>query len=224
MTIPCLIEIQTDAEGLEAFHAFTDSSTREAEHQTVKLLDRLARFVDIDEMIAPVPMFEKVDEPISDFTEFATSTNESTGASDRPSVSKVISARLNTGQLTDLSQQDGVTVWPDSELTLFERADAEPMTTAMSGGGTDCRPFRPAVSMDTIRRLLGVEHVWSSGYRGQNVVVGIIDDGVNGDAYPVIGGGFIATVGPTAWCRAHIKPWVNVCRRCLVVRPTRAFI
>ena len=54
-------------------------------------------------------------------------------------------------------------------------------------GNVDCFS-RPAVTLDTIRTLLGVERIWFEGFRGQNVVVGILDNGVNGNVYPVIGG------------------------------------
>ncbi|TWU05906.1 S8 family peptidase [Stieleria varia] len=56
------------------------------------------------------------------------------------------------------------------------------------GAAIDCRPFQPAVSIDVIRALLGVERVWFDGNRGQNIVVGILDQGINGSVYPVIGG------------------------------------
>lgn len=66
--------------------------------------------------------------------------------------------------------------------------DFHPFDLAMSSGGVDCRPFRPAVTRGVIRALLGVQRVWYDGFRGQNIVVGIIDEGVNGEFYPVIGG------------------------------------
>ncbi|MCX4625473.1 S8 family serine peptidase [Streptomyces sp. NBC_01443] len=59
---------------------------------------------------------------------------------------------------------------------------------ARSRIGIDSRPFRPAVSIDVIRELLGVLLPWRDGFRGQNVAVGIIDEGINGTAYPVSGG------------------------------------
>lgn len=66
--------------------------------------------------------------------------------------------------------------------------DVHPFDLASSANGVDCRPFQPAVTIEVIRKLLGVERVWFDGFRGQNIVVGIIDEGVNGQAYPVVGG------------------------------------
>ena len=66
-------------------------------------------------------------------------------------------------------------VWPNSELTLLE-------------GAVDCRPFQPAVDIATLQGLLGVSEIWNDGFRGQGVIVGIIDEGVDGSVYPVAGG------------------------------------
>ncbi len=92
-------------------------------------------------------------------------------------------------------------VWPNSEITLF--ADWDPalhdvqdqpsdtvgvLETPTTLGGVDCRPFRPGVEIDTVRALLGVSELWDDGHRGQNVVVGIIDEGIDGTVYPVAGG------------------------------------
>ncbi len=69
----------------------------------------------------------------------------------------------------------------EENVSLFDLANS-------ASAGIDCRPFRAAVSIRDIRILLGVNRVWSDGFRGQNTVVGIIDEGVSGAAYPVIGG------------------------------------
>lgn len=52
----------------------------------------------------------------------------------------------------------------------------------------DCRPFHPAVTRSVIRQLLGVNAIWNAGFRGQNIIVGIIDEGVSNLFYLVIGG------------------------------------
>jgi subtilisin family serine protease len=59
----------------------------------------------------------------------------------------------------------------------------------------DCRPFKPAASIDEIRELLGVSPLFNKDFRGRGVVVGIIDEGVNGDEYPV-DDGFVRTGAP----------------------------
>jgi subtilisin family serine protease len=62
-----------------------------------------------------------------------------------------------------------------------------PFDLARTAGGIDCRPFLPAVSMAVVRQLLAVDREWTDGFTGQNVVVAMIDEGVNSH-YPVIGG------------------------------------
>lgn len=44
------------------------------------------------------------------------------------------------------------------------------------------------MEVSAIRELLGAPEIWRQGFRGQNVVAGIIDEGVNGSVYPVVGG------------------------------------
>ena len=39
-----------------------------------------------------------------------------------------------------------------------------------------------------IRELLGVAALWDDGFRGEGVIVGIIDEGIDGTVYPVVGG------------------------------------
>lgn len=66
-------------------------------------------------------------------------------------------------------------------------AGLHPFDLALTAGGTDCHPFLPGVPFTVIRQLLAVGRPWTDGFTGQNVVIGIIDEGVN-NHYPVIGG------------------------------------
>jgi serine protease AprX len=100
--------------------------------------------------------------------------------------SLVVEAEVARGRLEELRERKGVKLWPSSELVLYAPAHAYDL--ASSRGGIDCRPFRDAVEVERIRELLTVRAAWNEGFRGQNVVVGIIDDGVNGEVYPVTGG------------------------------------
>ncbi len=130
-----------------------------------------------------------------------------TGAMSASSV--VVAAEVERSDLDVLSARPDVTVWPNSPIELLGRSgcrcgggrvddgadpeglapvDEDIIDRATSAAGLDCRPFRPAVPIRTIRALLGVQRLWSRGYKGQNIVVGIIDEGVNGGTYPVVGG------------------------------------
>ena len=146
-------------------------------------------FLEPDRATAPVP---------PELREFGV---ESTNA-DMASTTTVIPARIDEGALDELRARADVVVWPNSELQLYADWDpalrdvqAEPRDTvgvldapSAAPSGVDCRPFRPAVDIGTIQALLDVSAIWDEGYRGQGVIVGIIDEGVDGTAYPVVGG------------------------------------
>jgi subtilisin family serine protease len=110
----------------------------------------------------------------------------------------VVSAEVETSQIESLEKKRGVTVWANTAIELVEGceccsgdlglASGNLFDLASSAGGLDCQPFQPAVTIEAIRTLLGVDRVWRDGFRGQNIVVCIIDEGVNGMRYPVVGG------------------------------------
>lgn len=119
---------------------------------------------------------------------------------DVTAASVVVAAEVDRDRLDELEQEPGVTIWPNSEIALLgvhdlglpepaaEQADADIIDLARSRAGVDCRPFRPGVGVAAIRELLGVERVWGEGWRGQNVTVAILDEGIDGSVYPVSGG------------------------------------
>lgn len=190
--------IELDATEPDAFAAFVAASESGAESidQAERMLEPLVGLdVDIDGSLPPVPMFSAPAGPtrsaLNILSAFATpETNP-----DMASTTTVVSAQVERGALDELAARPGVTVWPDSRLTLYGRPGSGPsedgpsvFDLANSQPGVDCRPFRPAVTISTIRALLGADAVWRDGFRGQNVIVGIIDEGVDGTVYPVVGG------------------------------------
>lgn len=183
-----LIEVSATPEDAFAMHRASSASESEAERQAEGLLDSqelVGMGIELHDEAVPVPMFLDACNPSTDlvetFAEFSTpTTNPDCCAS-----SVVIPAEVPAANLEQVRKKRGVTLWPNSELTLL---DDEVFDLAGSRGGVDCQPFRPAATVAVIRQLLGVHGVWSDGYRGQNVIVGIIDEGVDGDTYPVVGG------------------------------------
>lgn len=196
--ISVLIEVESSSRDAFALHAAAFESVTESIKQSEALIEDLGDFgLEVMGDFAPVPMFsqETVFAPIEmeGFAAFASLTENP----DRESSSMVIAAEVEAARLDKLKSRSGGKVWPNSALTLLsesaDRASSAEMEghlfdLARSGGGVDCRPFRPAVTIDVIRTLLGVDAVWRDGFRGQNVVVGIIDEGVDGTVYPVVGG------------------------------------
>jgi serine protease AprX len=216
--VSVLIEVaQAPSEAFGAFALATESEA-DAVAQAESILEPLAGLaVDVDDDLTPVPMFLPPDAPaefeeslrldaMSSLTAFSSAETNP----DLPASTTVVPAQCELSALEQLQQRDGVWVWPNSPIQLLGSwdllgtevaADAALETPGAAGDelavafdlarsrpGTDCRPFRPGVPISTIRALLGVRRVWDEGFRGQNIVVGILDEGVDGSVYPVTGG------------------------------------
>lgn len=181
-----LLEVAAEHENsLEMFGAATNSSA-EAERQAADILSRIGGSgIEFDDGFTPVPMFtaEGSSPPQGSLEAFSPSAHVAPPASR----TYVLPAEVTRARLDELESTGGVTVWPNSQLTLFGTSRAT-IAGASSKGGLDCRPFRSAVDLDILRDLLGVDTLWDRGFRGQNIIVGILDEGVDGSHYPVVGG------------------------------------
>jgi serine protease AprX len=195
-----LVEVRKRQEDAFSFHASLAASAPSAVRAGEQLLQSVVSLgpgLEVTDDFPPVPMFSTqvmLAEPTA-FARFSAPEQNP----DVRAESLVVPCEVDQAQLAKLSGRDDIVVWPNSALTLFrckhcgdalteEARAAHPFDLARSGGGVDCRPFQPAVEIEVLRELLGVEAVWRDGFRGQNIVVGIIDEGVNGDVYPVVGG------------------------------------
>ena len=191
-----LLEFDAPQEhGFREFSAALESAS-EAESQATSLMDRVAGLgLELQEIL-PIPMFTAPQEqsPARELAGFATTETSPDVAA--PTI--VVAVQADRGRLEDLSAREDVRVWPNSDLTLFREwglseadvADSPPRAEAPdpAAGEIDCRPFKPGASVDEIRDLLGVQDLWDGGFKGKDVKVAIIDEGVNGDTYPVTGG------------------------------------
>ncbi|MFC5380867.1 S8 family serine peptidase [Aquipuribacter nitratireducens] len=191
--VKVLLEVEAPDQpvGFELFESATESLVA-ADRAARPALDRVAGLgVELDEPLPPVPMFGTRDgsapwggAPAGSLRAFA---GPETNA-DLAATSVVVAAEVNSSQLAELRDREGVTVWPNSPVTLDHHEHDDAVDLARSRPGLDCRPFRDAVDLEVVRAMLGVHRAWWDGYRGQNVAVGIIDEGVNGVVYPVVGG------------------------------------
>ena len=186
--VKILLEVFAERADPFAKHSAALESAAEAESQAIDLLSALDGLgIELDEDVAPVPMFSAPGgAPAIELEAFSAGPAESAEAPPT-AASVVIPAEVSRSRLDELRVAENVRVWPNSEMILFAAGDGV-FDDASSRGGLDCRPFRSAVEIETVRTLLGVDALWSDGFRGQNIVVGVIDEGVNGIAYPVIGG------------------------------------
>lgn len=196
-----LLEIKTAEPNPFELHSSAVESAAEAERQATGILAELSGLgLEIDDDAAPVPMFSGAGDAPSLFDAFGPRSGaspEGPSPADLQAMratsasSYVVQAEITRERKAELEENDAVTVWPNSELTLIDSS----IDLARSSGGLDCRPFRPGVEIEVIREMLGTEHVWGDGARGQNIVVGILDEGVDGSTYPVIGGFARPTAG-----------------------------
>lgn len=196
--INVLVEVVREQAEAFAIHASAIESDVETFRESEQLLANLAGFgLEVTGDIAPVPMFGPTGDALETLELSAFNTRSVNP--DLPSSSMVVSCQVDRAKLEELESQSHIRVWPNSPLTMYEGRDfsqvaataAEPahlFDLASSAAGVDCQPFLSGVSIQTVRDLLGVEAVWSDGFRGQNLVVGILDSGVNGSVYPVVGG------------------------------------
>ena len=129
----------------------------------------------------PVPLLQSSQEVLDLLIQFSSTTSNP----EIPSESFIVPCLLDT-VVTPTPADGSFRVWPDSSLTFWPEHFDDIIPHA--GGGSSCSPFPPAVPIEEIRKLLGVEPAWWDGFKGQNIVVGILDSGIDGQVYPVIGG------------------------------------
>ncbi|QBF33088.1 hypothetical protein CFI11_17935 [Thalassococcus sp. S3] len=180
-----MLEVPAESGDALEMHSAAVESVTEAERQASAFLaDIGGEGIEFEENFTPVPMFAAADGALPQaFVESVQPSNPSLAPT---SQTVVLPAEVTRARLSSLQDDPRVKVWPNSALTLFGRRQS--VEVARSDGGIDCRPFRDAVTMEVLRDLLGTDALWDAGYRGQSVVVGILDEGVNGEEYPVIGG------------------------------------
>jgi subtilisin family serine protease len=170
--VEVLVELDVEVHQALTTFAAASRSLEEGQRQVARLLPDI-RGIDYRPTVKPVPMFTLAGQPdtrgLSALAAFASPEP----SDDLPSVTQVVPAQVDEQALLRLQQQPGVQVWPSSPVDFYE---------------VDCPQFRAAVSVDEIRARLGVEAVWETGARGGGVVVGLLDEGINGDQYPVAGG------------------------------------
>lgn len=194
--INVLVEIEKRQPEAFATHDAARNSVLESASQAESLVEELTvPGLEILGDFAPVPLFSERsvqgDARSAGFAEFASAETNS----DRVAESVVVAAEVEESRLSELESKPGVKVYPNSEMTLLVDDDYI-YDLASTAGGLDCRPFHPAVPISTIRTLLGVRAIWQDGFLGQNIIVGIIDEGIDGTTYPVVGGFSLSQVQP----------------------------
>lgn len=186
--VKIIIEVLETRDNAFARHFEAMASATESLSQAESLVQRLAGYgLEVVGDSPPVPIFSTVDSdgPPRSLAEFASPLEND----DQHAASFAVSAEIDESRLGDLQSRNDIIVWPDSSISLLETPlmDALDENTERQGG-VDCRPHRPPVTIEAVRDRLSVAAIWQAGFRGEGVVVGVVDDGVNGAVYPVRGG------------------------------------
>jgi serine protease AprX len=95
----------------------------------------------------------------------------------------VVRARVDDeGAMDQLRRRpDVVDVWLDTVIEPFQFG-ANPIPPG------DCSPGTPKGTIADVATYLGVPQVWSTGFRGSGVVVGVVDGGITAQGRPVKAG------------------------------------
>ena len=107
----------------------------------------------------------------------------------------VIKGSIDPAKIAELEQQPNVIkVWPDGPIAPFamdtmleEEVETEDETgilqlkqgfAACPIGTCDCAPGVPKGTITDVANYLGVNQIWTAGFRGDGIVVGVVDGGI----------------------------------------------
>jgi len=96
---------------------------------------------------------------------------------------------------------DVVDVIPDTPIAPFAAMDPMPDVELNESAGVcaippcDCGPGTPKGTMADVAAYLGVNQVWSAGFRGTGMVVGVLDSGITAQGRPVKSGETTRRIG-----------------------------
>lgn len=119
----------------------------------------------------------------------------------------IVRGKVEASRIAELERQPNVIkVWKDSPIAPFqfsatEDAVAEPIRrekkldrpfvlkqeafATCPIGTCDCDPGTPKGGMAEVAAYLGVDQIWNAGYRGEGIVVGVVDGGITAQGRPI---------------------------------------
>lgn len=91
----------------------------------------------------------------------------------------IVRGTIDEKNIKDLeSRSNVIRVWRDTKIAPF-LPRSSPITPF------DCDSGTPKGSIEDVARYLGVDKIWAAGYRGEGMVMGIVDGGTTGEGRPV---------------------------------------
>jgi subtilisin family serine protease len=107
----------------------------------------------------------------------------------------IVRGTIEAGKIAELEAQPNVVkVWMDTPIAPFSTMlQEEQIATVMpmEGFGTcpigtcDCSPGTAKGAIADVANYLGVNTIWTSGYRGDGIVVGVVDGGITAQGRPI---------------------------------------
>ena len=93
------------------------------------------------------------------------------------------------------AQPEVADIWVDTPISPFPAGDdlgVSPDDNLGTGscpiGTCDCSPGTPKGTMADVATYLGVDRIWSQGFRGSGITVGVLDSGITAQGRPVKSG------------------------------------
>jgi hypothetical protein len=113
-----------------------------------------------------------------------------------PSAERTMCVRgeIEEGRRAELeAAPDVIRVWSDArivpcEIESFDLELRTPAEAAAPCSPYDCDYQTPKGDMNDVVRYLGADYIWQQGYRGEGIVIGICDTGVDGTKFSVLDG------------------------------------
>ena len=123
------------------------------------------------------PSYEPVSiNPTPDQTARASSATEE---------SVIIRGTIDESRIAEVEAQPNVIkVWNDTKIAPFNDLQESDHVQTVAGLGTcpippcDCDPRTPKGAIPDVASFLGVDQIWSAGFLGDGIVVGIVDGGI----------------------------------------------
>jgi serine protease AprX len=111
----------------------------------------------------------------------------------------IVRGQIEESRIPELEAQPNVIkVYRDTPIAPFTsmllQQEASPAISLTPTFGTcpigtcDCTPGTAKGTMTDVAAYLGVDRIWAAGYRGEGIVVGVVDGGITAEGRPVIPG------------------------------------
>lgn len=106
----------------------------------------------------------------------------------------IIRGEVEESKIADLEAQPNVLkVYKDTPIAPFNPALLEkpvndfvkPMEGTTDTGTCDCSPTVAKGTIADVAKYFGVDQIWAAGFRGQGIVVGVVDGGITAEGRPV---------------------------------------